>query len=222
MMRQMKVFSQALAAHRIRFARDGYCCIEQAVSGAFLDFVRIQAQQRSHESSPYDLPGKKRQLVFDLADLDFEAMIRAPLAGLIGVDPGQLTLSERHLNIYLPSAADAPVPHKDRAASEVAVGIPIALNPASYLVLYPQISREPNPYDSAAEWRRNLAPAERPEVCLRDAEPVELRSRPGDLVAFRGSSMLHERMYAAGSTILYFKFNTQGLDPLGEDPRKGR
>ena len=51
-----------------------------------------------------------------------------------------------------------------------------------------------------------------------EIEPVKVDVRPGDVVLFRGSSIYHERVNAANTTLLYLKFNSMRLDPIGEDP----
>lgn len=217
----MQVFTVDLALYASDFARQGYCVVPAALSEAFLGFARAQAQAlKAAPAVRFDVAGKKLQRVFEFpAGFDFETGVRLPLARLFGVSPEALTLSERHLNVYLPGAPEQPAPHKDRKASEMAVGLLLEDPQASELILYPQSCREPNPFDSASEWRRSLAPEQWPEVLLAGVEPVRISSRPGDLVAFRGSSMYHERLRPAGAEILYLKCNTLGLDPLGEEIR---
>src|SRR5205807_1861025 len=74
-----------------------------------------------------------------------------------------------------------------------------------------------SPPQSAAAW--NLRASEYPRPAKIDRPTlIELDARPGDVVIFRGSSIYHGRLYAARSSILYFKLNTMRLDPLGEDP----
>jgi hypothetical protein len=78
--------------------------------------------------------------------------------------------------------------------------------------------RAPNSaLESLQGW--NLASGEYPRLPRIESPPlVELDAKPGDVVVFRGSTIFHGRLHAAKSSILYFKFNTMGLDPLGEDP----
>lgn len=217
----MQIFSVSLGDYASEFATRGFIALKDVVRADFLAWVRERAQAALAVPSRYDLPGKKRQVVFpfDAEGPDFETAFRAPLAALFGTTAAGLTLSERHYNAYLPEAPPEPVPHKDRRASEFSVGIPVVMPPDSRLLLYPDCHREPNVYDSASEWRRSLAPDQRPEVLLKAQTPVLIDSRPGDLVAFSGSSMFHERRQPAGAEILYLKFNREGLDPLGEELR---
>lgn len=217
----MHIFSEPLEIHANRFMDNGYLWLQKIVTSDFLSLVRSQVPELLAASSgQYDIPGKKHQFIFPISDyFPFESEIRKPIAEMMGIEARQLTMSERHINAYLATAQTANTVHLDRRASEINLGIPINIQEASYLVLYPDCEITPNRYDSVAEWRSHLAKGEFPEELIKELEPVKIYDQPGDAVVFRGSAIPHERYRPAGCTVLYFKFNQLGLDPLGEEIR---
>jgi hypothetical protein len=136
-----------------------------------------------------------------------------------GLRNDDMVVSERHVNAYRDDAVPDPIPHKDRYASQLSIGITIDVAPGSHLILYPDHDRSVNPYASAAQLYAALPPERRPETVLKGVQPVEIHDRPGDVVAFAGSSTWHCRRQAAGTTNLFLKLNDFGHDPLGEDAR---
>jgi hypothetical protein len=141
------------------------------------------------------------------------------LGGLSGLPAAQLVISERHIKGYEPGAAPKPMPHKDRHATELAVGFTVRAPQGSTLVLYPQGERSVNPFSSWAEMRASLPDDRLPPAVLRDVPRVEIRDRPRDIVVFHGNEIWHGRENGANTVMLYFKLNAFHSDPLGEDPR---
>jgi hypothetical protein len=232
----MKVFTFAPCEFAKDFKEQGFVHIRNGISADFLEFAKKQlvrcSQSGHNEIVAREIKSKKKQYLFDLPEDDASLSgIFASLAQLTGSPGPGMTLSERHIMIYDENAAALPPLHKDRLASEVAVGIPLEPSANDRIVLVPWFAREINLLDSALYCERtpnsalesvegwNLASSEYPRLQGIDSFPlVELDAKPGDVVVFRGSSMYHGRLNAAGSSILYFKVNTMGLDPLGEDP----
>jgi hypothetical protein len=237
----MKPFTFAPSQFTGDLNEKGFVHVRNGVNPAFLQFAREQLV-RCSQSGRNELPGreiksKKKQYLFDLPeDKDFLPELFSAVEAMTGCAESGMTLSERHIMIYDENAAALPPLHKDRVASEFSVGIPLEPSSDDRIALLPWSAREENlldnavycerapnsPAQSAAAW--NLAAAEYPRLPKIDRPMlVELDAKPGDVVVFRGSSIYHGRLYAARSSILYFKLNAMGLDPLGEDPStKGR
>ena len=135
-----------------------------------------------------------------------------------GLNRSSMTLSERHIKAYDADAPADPVPHKDRFASQVSVGLSIDIPQGSRLFLYPDTDVSVNPYNVSPQFLASLEPHQRPEVVLKGAPCVEIEDRPGDVGMFRGSAMWHGRRNGANATNLYLKMNDFNSDPLGEDP----
>jgi hypothetical protein len=205
-----------------QFERDGYILVKDGVSAEFLDYTRREIRRCARDavdlSPKVDERRLKQQYLFEFPD-DPDRIIElvTTIGELTGLPADELVLSERHLKIYRADAPQNPPPHKDRRATQIAVGIPLEIPRVSQLFLYPHTQRGENVFDSYDAFIRSLPVAERPENALKGITPVVLDTRPGDLVAFWGSSIFHERMRAAGSEILYLKFNALGLDPMGEN-----
>lgn len=214
------------------FKEKGYAHVVHGVSDEFFRFAQEQlAMGRltgESELQERKIKNKKRQYLFELPkDDEFLADLRSTIATIIGANPAQVTLSERHIKVYDENAPPFPRLHKDCVASQVAVGIPLEQNAQARIVLVPHAMRNVNPLDVAVYGAR---PGANPDGCMRtkaqdglcgspgeDPEAVMLDVRPGDVVIFPGSSMYHERLNAAGSAVLYLKLNAMRLDFLGED-----
>jgi hypothetical protein len=216
------IFNFMPEEHAGHYREHGYVLVKGGVSPSFLDFVKeaLAACEREEAdiSARYDKRGRKQQYLFDFPPRpSLLAELVITVGRLTGLSPDELVISERHIKVYPEDARPDPPPHKDRRASQVAVGIPIVSPPEARLHLYPHHQRAANPFDSYDEFVRSLAEADRPENTLKGVEPVIIDPQPGDIVAFEGSSIYHERMRAAGSKILYIKMNALGLDPIGEN-----
>jgi hypothetical protein len=111
------------------------------------------------------------------------------------------------------------MPHKDRHATQLAVGFTVRVPEGSTLVLYPQGERAVNPFNSWAEMRAGLPEHRLPPAVLSGVPRVEIQDKPRDVVVFRGNAIWHGRENGANTVMLYFKLNAFHSDPLGEDPR---
>jgi hypothetical protein len=202
------------------YERQGWIHVPGGATDEFCDHVRdLVADTVGDPLHGKGIGGSKEQLLleFPLA-FDFQTELLAPIANLAGLDAERMTISERHVKMYLPDADPIPRPHKDRFASQVALGISIEIPTASHLVLYPDHARNVNPLLRAG-LIESLPPAEQPEQALVDAREVAVFDSPGDVVAFPGASVWHSRRQSASTIIVYLKCNDFGSDPLGEDPR---
>lgn len=218
------MFDFAASAAAAGYAAQGYVHLPGAVTPQFLAHVRerVAAALELSVSTVGGNAANKVQFRLDVDDLDdVQRQVFAAFGPLAGKDPETLTLSERHVNAYRGSADPDPVPHKDRRASQVTVGVALDVAPGSHLVLWPGTDRAENRFDSAAELYASLPEHARPEQVLRGAPEVTVFDRPGDVVVFPGSTTWHCRRRAAGTTNLFFKLNDFGDDPLGEDARAG-
>lgn len=217
----MKTFSFDPSAYASAYADQGYVHIPSGVSAEFLAYAREFLRRGDADLDSFAFKGKKKQFLFEFPEGDWPSGVKDAVAGVTGLDRERLTLCERHIKAYEETAAAAPPAHKDRLASEVAVGIPLHVAPGSTVVAYPFDELDVNPFNTTALWRNSLDEDQLPERVLRDKRSVELDVQPGDLLMFRGSSIYHERKQAAGTAVLYLKFNAMRLDPIGEDPTTG-
>lgn len=193
------------------------------VNPSFLSDAQEQVDaflKGSDELSDWKFEGKKRQFLFEFEQAhDLCGTVLQSIAGVTGLNQARLMLCERHVKIYDQHADPAPPAHKDRLASTVAVAIPLRVPENSRLIVYPDVDAGTNPFQSTAKWRDSLDPSELPEVTTQGLTPTTINCQPGDVAMFRGSHLLHERVNAANSVLLFLKLNAMGQDPLGEDPR---
>jgi hypothetical protein len=217
-----KLFTFDPADYAGVFASQEYVHIRQGLTEEFFDLIlrQVEEYQRDNALGQKFALGNKRQALYQFSDdLDCLRQFLHAVGTICGLDPARLVIAERHIKAYDAKADPSPLAHKDRCATQVAVGFSVHVPSGSTLVLYPDADREPNPFQSSAELRAML-PADRlPEVTLRAARRVEIQDAPRDVMLFRGSSMWHLRCRPAGTVMLYFKLNAFNSDPLGEDPR---
>jgi hypothetical protein len=219
----MKILDFVPERHAAFWAGQGWLVIEDAVDPGFFRQAesKIQAMigREKQGMKEFAFKNKKEQYLYEFTEDEDLERLYDDIARLTGIDRAKLTLCERHVKVYEDNAEPNPVPHKDRLASEVVLGIPITLKSDSYLVLYPSAHCEPNPFQSTAEWRSRLTEQQDPRVLLSSIEPTKVYCKPGDVFLFKGSSMHHERVNPAGAILLFLKFNGLRMDPIGEDPR---
>jgi len=216
----MKIFAFDPAEHRATYAAQGWVHVPGGLHPDFLDLLqeRTRAMRQEAALNGQGLAGAKEQYLFEFpAETDFPNELFSAVAAVTALDATTLTLSERHIKVYDDDADPEPQPHKDRYASQVAVGLSIDVPEGSTLVLYPDDERQVNPFLSTA-FRASLPPERQPERALRGAREVVIADSPGDVVIFPGSSTWHLRRRSAGATNLYVKMNSFGSDPLSEDP----
>jgi hypothetical protein len=163
--------------------------------------------------------GDKQQAMYRFADEEYLREFLETIGAICGLDASRLVVSERHIKAYEADADPKPLAHKDRFATQVAVGFSIEVPAGSTLVLYPRAERDINLFNTSTELRKSLRPDGLPEARLKDATRVEIQDAPGDVMMFRGNSIWHMRERPAGTIMLYFKLNDYHCDPLGEDPR---
>jgi hypothetical protein len=216
----VQLFSFRAADHTAQYHEHGWVHIPGGATSGFC--ASVHAQLARHEDrSAVDRPAlsvAKEQYVLDLPEPAalLGELFRA-VGTVCGLAPERLTLSERHVNVYADDAAPCPRPHKDRLASQVSVGISVAVPPGSHLVLWPHDDRAPNPLQRPG-LTESLVPEEAPETTLAGCEEVTIEDEPGDVMMFAGSTMWHTRRNPAGAVVVYFKCNDFASDPLGEDP----
>ena len=208
-------------AHQDFYLENDWVRIPQGVTPEFLDFAsqRVADFLGTQGIRREGITVSKEQFVLEVGDHEeLLEQVFVMVASLCGLEAERLTLSERHLNIYAEDAAPVPRPHKDRFASQVSMGVSIAIPEGSHLVLWPDAAREVNPLQRAG-LTESLAVTDAPETVLATAAEIAIFDSPGDVQVFRGSSIWHTRRKSAGAVVLYFKLNDFGSDPLGEDPR---
>lgn len=167
------------------------------------------------EKKDWKIHGKKRQFLFDFPSAQASRVFRDGMARLTGIEPDKLTISERHLKVYDDSADPWPAPHKDRAASEISIGLPVQIPQGSTACVFPTLQFGANREERAVFLSDGDHSGS--EHIYRNEEAVMLHEEFGDVIAFLGSSIFHERVHPAGAAILYIKVNGTGRDPLGEN-----
>ena len=179
------------------------------------DFLNSALQENADEKGEWRISGKKRQFLYEFPNSDWAEEFRCGMAALTGIGHDDFTISERHLKVYDRDAAPWPAPHKDRAASEISIGLPVSIPENSSACVFPGLQAGPNLEEGAVF----ITDRDHPDLdkIYQLEECVMLHEKPGDLVAFLGSSIYHERVNPAGAAILYIKINGAGSDPLGED-----
>lgn len=217
----MKIFAFDPTEHREHYAENGWAHIKGGASPEFLEALQTFAADNfgAHEVEGKAIAGRKKQALFEAPEgVDFPGELFDAVAELCGLHRPTMTLSERHIKAYDGDAPPDPIPHKDRYASQVSVGLSIAVPEGSHLTLYPNDELDVNPLNVSAAYLEGLAPERRPEEALRGIDPIELYDAPGDVMMFAGNAVWHARRKPAGAINLYLKLNDFNCDPLGEDP----
>jgi hypothetical protein len=216
----MKVFDFDPRDYAAAYRDEGYVHIRAGLSREFHASLVEYAEREltSHKLDEFAIKGKKEQSLYEFPDEVDIGELYDVVCATCGLDRGNVTLSERHIQIYEPDAAPEPPAHKDRFPSQVSMGFSISIPAESRLVLYPYSHRETNPFNTSAGLRRHLQPDQLPERVLKEARELVLDDADRDVVMFPGSTTWHLRRSAANALNLYLKFNDFGLDPLGEDP----
>ena len=153
--------------------------------------------------------------MFDFGSDAAAEEFRAGIAALTGMRPEKIAISERHLKQHEADAPDCPVPHKDRGASKIAVGLPVHLGPGSSVCVMPGLDRTPN----LGERAMYMTEQDNPDLAAiyQSGDALLLNEELGDMIVFLGSTIFHERIRPRGTAVLYIKLNDENLDPLGED-----
>ena len=172
----MKVFDFDPRDYAHAYREEGYVHIREGMSREFHAALVEYAEREltSHKLDDFAIKGKKEQSLYDFPDEVDIGELYEVVCATCGLDRANVTLSERHIQIYEANAAPEPPAHKDRFPSQVSMGFSISIPAASKLVLYPYSHREVNPFNTSAGLRRHLQPNELPEVALKDARELVL------------------------------------------------
>jgi hypothetical protein len=202
-----------------QFAREGFVHIKAGVTEPFYEKVVKQVEEDMQTKTLAEFAiGDKQQAMYEFPEGgNYPDEVCSTIASLVGANPKEMLLSERHIKSYTTTAAAEPLAHKDRFASEYSVGLSIHVKPGSTLVLYPYEEREVNPFNTSVQLRKSMAEDRWPERALEQARRIEIKDAPRDVIVFRGHSMWHLRANPALTTMLYLKMNSFHCDPLGED-----
>ncbi|RVT86909.1 hypothetical protein DXV76_02130 [Rhodobacteraceae bacterium CCMM004] len=210
------IFSYDPAEAADRLSTDGYVHLKGLLAPSFVDYLQSflanAIAEADREAADWKIAGKKRQFVFDFPSPEAAEEFRRGMAALTGLSAETLTVSERHLKVYDDAAEPYPAPHKDRSASHYSIGLPVHLGEGSTVCIFPDLDPGPNQEERAVF----LTSRDRDEIYGTE-HAVMLNESVGDLVAFLGSALYHERVRGAGTAVLYIKVNDEGDDPLGEN-----
>lgn len=213
------MFNYDPAASSVEFGRNGYVHLRSVLRPDVVEYL-TQFHEKAlsdgqNEQGQWRVAGKKRQFLFAFPNSGWATEFRRAMAAMTGIDPEHFTVSERHLKVYEHDADPWPTPHKDRAASEVSIGLPIVIPELSSACVFPTLQRGPNLEERAVFL--TCPDNQRSDQIYQTQECVMLREQPGDIIAFLGSELNHERVQPAGAAILYIKVNGLGSDPLNEN-----
>lgn len=217
----MKIFAFDPADHRSHYAEHGWVHVRNGIAPEFFEALRrfVDDSFGSHKVEGRAIGGRKEQALYEFPkETDFPGELFDVVADLCALNRSTMALSERHIKAYDEDAPTEPVPHKDRYASQVSIGLSIDVLGPSRLLLYPNDELDVNPLNVSGAYLDSLPPERRPAVALRDVAPVEIDDAPGDVMMFRGNAVWHCRQNASNVTNLYLKLNDFNSDPLGEDP----
>lgn len=217
-MEKMFVFDPRAFAPQLK--RDDFVHIPGALNPLFQKRLERQIEEFFHRQQldAFAL-GNKQQALYDFVSDEHYQEFLDVVGTLTGIASEQLVISERHIKSYEKDADPNPMPHKDRFATEFAVGFTVRNPGGSNVILYPHSHRGVNPFQSWAEFRNSLTMDQKPTECLRQAQPVRIFDQPGDMIVFRGNDIWHTRENGANTVMLYFKINSFHSDPIGEDPQ---
>ncbi|HEX9505280.1 MAG TPA: hypothetical protein VGA62_04670, partial [Acidimicrobiia bacterium] len=130
----MELFGFEPDDQRARYRNDGWVHVPGGATPEFCEHVCDQIAAAG--SAGLERPGitvAKEQYVLELpGGSDVVAELFDSVSTVCGLDRSRLVLSERHINVYGPEAHVRPRPHKDRFASQVSVGVSIAVPPGSH------------------------------------------------------------------------------------------
>lgn len=212
-------FKYDLTPFKAELHTNGYVHLKDVLSDAFVEelkeFNGKAMSLAAEENKSVQVKGKKRQFVFGFSSDETALAFRNGIACLTSMDEDRITISERHLKVYDAQADPWPSPHKDRCASQISIGLPIVLSEGSTVAVFPTLDLSENPNDKAMF----ISDSEHinSQQAYIEHEAVLLNESVGDLILFNGSSIFHERVNAAGTSVLYIKINDKGDDPLGEN-----
>jgi hypothetical protein len=216
-----RMFAFDPARYASAYAAEGFVHVPNGVTPEFLATLTGQVEESLQNARLKQFAiGDKQQALYQFPEGgDYYGELLRAVSGVCGLDVDKLVLSERHFKAYDASAAPYPLPHKDRFASEVSVGLSVRVTEGSTLVLYPRDQVGVNPFNSSGEMRHSLGGEDLPENVIPADRQVHIHDTPGDVILFRGSAFWHMRYRPAGTVMLYLKLNSFHCDPLGEDPR---
>ncbi len=215
-----KMFAFNPADYAATFAAKGYVHIPGGLDAEFHRQLvgQVQAMREANRLKEWAIGDKQQSLYEFPTGHDYRRELCEYVGKVTGLNSDSLVISERHIKDYEAGAAPNPLPHKDRYATEIAVGFAVHVSPQSALVFYPFTDVGLNHFNTAAEFRASLSDEKLPEQVLKNAPRVEFHDRAGDVFMFHGNSIWHTRTNPANTTMLYFKMNSFHCDPLGEDP----
>ena len=176
------------------FAEKGFVHIRGGLSEEYLALLKRQlAEYTDRDRLPRFARGDKQQSLYEFPDDYGRGRLCEMVGKVCGLEPADLIVSERHIKAYEPDADPEPMPHKDRYATQIALGFSVHVPPESTLVIYPYDEVSVNPFIAWADFKASLPPEKMPDIVLKSARRVEIHDEAGDVVLFRGNSMWHYR-----------------------------
>jgi hypothetical protein len=125
-----RLFTFEPSAYAAVFTAQDYVHIPQGLTEEFYQILCRQVDEHfaAHRLHDFAL-GNKQQALYEFPSVAQYEEFLATLAALSGLPAERLVIAERHIKSYEPNAAPRPMPHKDRYATELAVGFTVRARP---------------------------------------------------------------------------------------------
>lgn len=219
-----RAFSTDLAGHKATFTDQGFAIIPDALSSEFIDLLTKYSEQIKAgtlgEIQGRHMYGWKHQYRLEFPSDEFVRDFLQGIGDVTGVDPQELTISERHLYLYYDGAESFPPPHQDRHSSQFTVGFPIEISESSRVCLFPKLKRKENREETA--FYLDVKDAAELEELYSSPDVLQVKGKLRDMHLFNGSKLFHGRTNPGGCIICYIKLNARGSDPLRENWTLGK
>lgn len=214
-----RAFSADLTSHKATFSDQGFAIIRDALSGEFIDLLAKYCKQIKAgtlgEIQDRHMPGWKHQYRLEFPSDEFVGDFLQGISDVTGIDPQDLTISERHLYLYYDGAENFPPPHQDRYSSQFTVGFPIEISETSRVCLFPKMKQEENREETA--YYLDVNDTAELEELYNGPDVLQVKGKLGNMHIFSGSKLFHGRINPSGCIICYIKLNARGTDPLHEN-----
>ena len=212
-----------------------------------LDSVKYRqtyiTQRRSVRRALKELKASELLLAFDVPEF-WQCLKRGATLSVGAPATSVVTITKMDLKYYIETLSSSssassnnassvlkPSPHKDRYASEYAMGIVLRVpshtsTPSTFVVDRNTRYHDLNIFTGGSAAARQLHSLQHSQsdsshglrTFWERSDVLKVESQVGDTVLFQGSKMWHGRLHAPGTALFYVKLNFHGMDPFTNDP----